>query len=131
MVLLMVTTMFGSPGTTKPMARWSFGAAFAALRRDGKVVSWGLPHAGGDSSAVLPVAATGVLGHGKVQQSVRILVDISRYIMEISWRYKGYIISWKYHGDIMEISWRYGGDIMEISLFLNVDGCLWLILVPS
>ena len=31
----------------------------------------------------------------------------------------------------MEISWRYGGDIMEISLFLNVDGCLWLILVPS
>ena len=31
----------------------------------------------------------------------------------------------------MEISWGYSGDMMEISLFLNVDGCLWLILVPS
>ena len=112
MVLLMVTTMFGSPGTTKPMARWSFGAAFAALRRDGKVVSWGLPHAGGDSSAVLPVAATGVLGHGKVQQSVRILVDISRYIMEIQRIYHIMEIPWRYHGNIMEIRWRYYGDII-------------------
>ena len=33
-------------------SRWSFGAAFAALRSDGRVISWGLPHAGGDSSAM-------------------------------------------------------------------------------
>ena len=100
MVWLMVITMFGSPGTTKPMARWSFGAAFAALRRDGKVVSWGLPHAGGDSSAALPVAVgrVGSIYHGNIMEIERIY-----YIMEIPWRY---------HGNIMGIQWRYDGDII-------------------
>ena len=45
----------GHPITKNPPnfgRRWSFGAAFAAVRGDGRVVSWGLPHAGGDSSSL-------------------------------------------------------------------------------
>ena len=36
------------------MAVQSTCRAFAALRRDGSVVTWGAPEAGGDSSAVRP-----------------------------------------------------------------------------
>ena len=115
MVLLMVITMFGSPGTTKPMARWSFGAAFAALRRDGKVVSWGLPHAGGDSSAALPVAVGRVgswQGAAKCSDSGRYITIYHGNIMEIERIYHIMEIPWRYHGDIMGIQWRYDGDII-------------------
>ena len=129
-MVLLIITMFGRPGTVphpwphgqvvlrrglrRPTTGWQSGQLGLATRR-----GWQQCRVASGGWAVGRVGSWRV-----VQQSVRILVDTSRYIMEISWRYKGYIISWKYRGDIMEISWRYKGyiiswkyrgDIMEIS----------------
>ena len=47
-----------SPGRTS--GEWRNGAAFAALKADGYVVTWGAPLAGGDSSAVATQLSSGV-----------------------------------------------------------------------
>ena len=81
-----------------------------------------------------------------MQQGAQVLVDKSQHVMEIyiSWvLYHGYIaeISWIYHGnrgDAVEIPWRYHAGITETwcrydgytSVFVDVGGCLWLMILP-
>ena len=83
------------------------GLAFAALKEDGSVVTWGQDQAGGDSSAVSPLLDDGVVSVHASQGAFAAL------------REDGSVVTWGggFGGNASEVEGDLSGNVMRIFAF--------------